>query len=96
MLYNCPVDIEASLFPFDTHQHQVLTAADVGQTYRFHKKIVSLPPTLSTMAILRCQAGERRRHLLRLQLTESQGGRWRSSGKLATHFCMMCERDVAD
>ena len=46
-------------------------------------------------AIFQCQAGERRRDLLRLQLTVSQGGRWRSSVKLATHFRMMCERDVA-
>ena len=31
------------------------------------------------MVLFQCQAGERRRHLLRLQLKVSQGGRWRSS-----------------
>jgi hypothetical protein len=52
------------------------------------------------MVVFQCQAGDQESAagiywILRLQLTASQGGRWRSSVKLATHFRMMCESVVA-
>jgi hypothetical protein len=47
------------------------------------------------MVLFRCLAAVSRRHFWRLLLTSSQGGRLRSSVKLATHFRMMCESVVA-